>query len=80
MPAIEDRLRHVLSPLYLQLFNLIGQLEGVVKFLVALRADLLVSFLHHNYPVSVAVDFNVATTVQRKILVGENFDKSDEFC
>ena len=34
MPAIEDRSRHVLSPLYLQLFNLIGQLEGGVKFLV----------------------------------------------
>ena len=46
MPAIgrsEDRLRHMLSPLYMQLFNLIGQLEGGVKFLVDLRADLLVS-------------------------------------
>ena len=52
MPAIgksEDRLRHVLSPLHMQLFNLIGQLEGGVKFLVDLRADLLVSFLFHNY-------------------------------
>ena len=48
MPAIgksEHRLRHVLSPLYMQLFNLIGQLEGGVKFLVDLRADLLVSLL-----------------------------------
>ena len=46
MPAIgksEDRLRHVLRPLYMQLFNLIGQLEGGVKFLVDLRADLIVS-------------------------------------
>ena len=53
MPAIgksEDRLRHVLSPLYMQLFNLIGQLEGGVKFLVDLRADLLVSYIRiHNY-------------------------------
>ena len=49
MPAIgksEDRLRHVLSPLYMQLFNLIGQLEGGVKFLVDLRADLLVSCIY----------------------------------
>ena len=49
MPAIgksEDRLRHVLSPLYMQLFNLIGQLEGGVKFLVDLRADLLVSYTY----------------------------------
>ena len=49
MPAIgksEDRLRHVLSPLYMQLFNLIGQLEGGVKFLVDLRADLLVSYIY----------------------------------
>ena len=39
MPAIgksEDQLRHVLSPLYMQLFNLIGQLESGVKFLVYL--------------------------------------------
>ena len=46
MPVIGrsgDRLRHVLSPLYMQLFNLIGQLEGRVKFLVDLRSDLLVS-------------------------------------
>ena len=49
MPATgksEDRLRHVLSPLYMQLFNLIGQLEGGVKFLVDLRADLLVSCVY----------------------------------
>ena len=52
MPAIgksEDRLRHVLSPLYMQLFNLIGQLEGGVKFLVDLRADLLVSCIYSTY-------------------------------
>ncbi|XP_065893587.1 malonyl-CoA decarboxylase, mitochondrial-like isoform X2 [Dysidea avara] len=44
IPAIvksEDRMRHALSPLYMQLFNLIGQLEGGVKFLVDLRADLI---------------------------------------
>ena len=49
MPAIgknEDRLRHVLNPLYMQLFNLIGQLEGGIKFLVDLRADLLVSCIY----------------------------------
>ena len=49
MPAIgksEDQLRHVLSPLYMQLFNLIGQLEFGVKFLVDLRADLLVSYIY----------------------------------
>lgn len=49
MPAIgksEDRLRHMLIPLYMQLFNLIGQLEGGVKFLVDLRADLLVSYIY----------------------------------
>jgi len=39
----EDRMRYALSPLYMQLFNLIGQLEGGVKFLVDLRADLIVS-------------------------------------
>ena len=41
-----DRLRHMLSPLYMQLFNLIGQLEGEVKFLVNLREDLLVSCIY----------------------------------
>ena len=49
MPAIgksEDRLRHVLNPLYMQLFNLIGQLEVGIKFLVDLRADLLVSCIY----------------------------------
>ena len=38
-------MRHALSPLYMQLFNLIGQLEGGVKFLVDLRADLIVSLI-----------------------------------
>ena len=49
IPAIgksEDRLRHVLNPLYMQLFNLIGQLEGGIKFLVDLRADFLVSCIY----------------------------------
>jgi len=63
MPAIgrsEDRLRHVLSPLYVQLFNLIGQLEGGVKFLVDLRADLIVSFIYYNTTVKLDWVFYLA--------------------
>ena len=75
----------MLSPLYLQLFNLIGQLEGGVKFLVDLRADLLVSFLHHNYSVSVAVDLMLQLPYSIKFWSGKiltsltNFANSSNF-
>lgn len=38
----EERLRHTLIPQYQQLFSKIGRLEGGVKFLVDMRADILV--------------------------------------
>lgn len=38
---VEDRLRYSLTPRYKQLFNHISRVEGGVKFLVDLRADVL---------------------------------------
>ncbi len=38
---LEDQLREALTPPYLWLFRRIGQLEGGVKFLVDLRAQLI---------------------------------------
>ncbi|XP_062608840.1 malonyl-CoA decarboxylase, mitochondrial-like isoform X1 [Saccostrea cucullata] len=37
----EERLRHTLIPQYQQLFSKIGRIEGGVKFLVDMRADIL---------------------------------------
>nr|XP_022293688.1 malonyl-CoA decarboxylase, mitochondrial-like isoform X1 [Crassostrea virginica] len=37
----EERLRHALIPQYQQLFSKIGRIEGGVKFLVDMRADIL---------------------------------------
>lgn len=42
----EERLRHTLIPQYQQLFSKIGRLEGGVKFLVDMRADILVRFYY----------------------------------
>jgi malonyl-CoA decarboxylase len=39
----EERLRHTLIPQYQQLFSKIGRINGGVKFLVDMRADILVS-------------------------------------
>lgn len=39
----EDRLRHALIPKYQMIFTQIGHLENGVKFLVDMRADILVS-------------------------------------
>ncbi|KAK3577387.1 hypothetical protein CHS0354_032235 [Potamilus streckersoni] len=38
---VEERLRHTLIPRYQHLFSQIGRIEGGVKFLVDLRADIL---------------------------------------
>lgn len=38
---VEDRLRHILTPRYKQMLNHISRVEGGVKFLVDLRADVL---------------------------------------
>lgn len=43
MLRIEERLRGALSPKYHMLFSDIGRIEGGVKFLVDMRADILVS-------------------------------------
>lgn len=45
----EERLRHALIPQYQQLFSKIGRIEGGVKFLVDMRADILVSKLVMRY-------------------------------
>ena len=41
--GIEERLRSALNAKYQQLFSQIGRVEGGVKFLVDMRADILVS-------------------------------------
>ena len=40
--GIEERLRSALNAKYQQLFSQIGRVEGGVKFLVDMRADILV--------------------------------------
>lgn len=48
----ESNLRSSLTPFYLELFNAIARLEGGIKFLVDLRADLLASatsVIKHRY-------------------------------
>lgn len=47
MLGIEERLRGALNAKYQLLFNQIGRIEGGVKFLVDMRADILVSMLHN---------------------------------
>lgn len=45
----EERLRHTLIPQYQQLFSKIGRIDGGVKFLVDMRADILVIFNYKKY-------------------------------
>lgn len=52
---VEERLRHALVPRYQQLFTLISRMDTGIKFLVDLRADLLVrsrSSPLHNLPLT----------------------------
>ena len=75
MPAIgknEDRLRHMLTPLCMQLFNLIGHLEAGVKFLVDLKADLLVTciyivrtsmYIHNNHFIVIVIGWRSVKTI-----------------
>ena len=39
----ESNLRHVLTPFYTDLYTRIARMDGGIKFLVDLRADILVS-------------------------------------
>lgn len=48
----EERLRHTLIPQYQQLFSKIGRLEGGVKFLVDMRADILVRIFSFPFNLS----------------------------
>lgn len=50
----EERLRHTLIPQYQQLFSKIGRLEGGVKFLVDMRADILVRIFSFPFNLSYA--------------------------
>ena len=45
---IEERMRGALSAKYQLLFSDIGRIEGGVKFLVDMRADIIVSFVISN--------------------------------
>ena len=75
MPAVgknEDRLRHMLTPLCVQLCDLIGHLEAGVKLLVDLKADLLVSclyivrtnmYIHNNHFIVILIDWRSVKTI-----------------